>query len=170
MAALARAVRDARAPLRVRLTLDEEGAFACTASPLGSAPSQWSFALSPHRIDSDDALLRHKTNWREFYDDEQARLSRLIGCDEVVFQNERGEICEGSRTNIFVRRGGQLVTPPLSSGLLEGVLRRELIAQGECTEAVLTTADLEGEVFLGNSLRGLNRAQLLQASAVSHSA
>jgi len=108
--------------------------------------------------------LRHKTSWREFHDDEQSRLSRVAGSDEVVFQNERGEVCEGSRTNIFVSRGGKLVTPPLSSGLLDGILRRELIETGECIEAVLTPADLTGDVFLGNSLRGLIRAQLVRSS------
>jgi para-aminobenzoate synthetase/4-amino-4-deoxychorismate lyase len=131
---------------------------------LGGSHTQWRFALSPYRVDSRDVLLRHKTSWREFHDDEQSRLSRVAGSDEVVFQNERGEVCEGSRTNIFVSRGGKLVTPPLSSGLLDGILRRELIETGECIEAVLTPADLTGDVFLGNSLRGLIRAQLLRSS------
>jgi para-aminobenzoate synthetase/4-amino-4-deoxychorismate lyase len=131
---------------------------------LGGSHTQWRFALSPYRVDSRDVLLRHKTSWREFHDGEQSRLSRVAGSDEVVFQNERGEVCEGSRTNIFVSRGGKLVTPPLSSGLLDGILRRELIETGECIEAALTPADLTGDVFLGNSLRGLIRAQLVRSS------
>jgi len=166
-AALGRAVVGAAGPLRVRLTLDEDGVFACEAASLGGSHTQWRFALSPYRVDSRDVLLRHKTSWREFHDDEQSRLSRVAGSDEVVFQNERGEVCEGSRTNIFVSRGGKLVTPPLSSGLLDGILRRELIETGECIEAVLTPADLTGDVFLGNSLRGLIRAQLVRSSLLS---
>ena len=93
-------------------------------------------------------------------DDEQARLAKLTGCDEAIFLNERGEVAEGSRTNIFVRRGGKLLTPPLSAGLLDGVLRRELIEQGQCAKATAVPDDLDGEVFLGNSLRGLIPATL----------
>jgi branched-subunit amino acid aminotransferase/4-amino-4-deoxychorismate lyase len=94
------------------------------------------------------------------YEEEHARLSRETGCDEVVFLNERGELAEGSRTNIFVRIGGKLFTPPQSAGLLNGCLRQELLAKGECEERALTPDDLEkGEIFLGNSLRGLIPAQ-----------
>jgi branched-subunit amino acid aminotransferase/4-amino-4-deoxychorismate lyase len=102
-------------------------------------------------VRSEDALLRHKTDWREFYEGEVARL----GTDEVVFCNERGEVCEGARSNVFVKRDGMLLTPPLSSGLLPGVLRAELIAQGRAREAVLTPDDLKGDVYFGNSLREL---------------
>jgi para-aminobenzoate synthetase/4-amino-4-deoxychorismate lyase len=157
LAALDAATADAREPLRVRLTLDEAGRFACTAAKLGPAPPRWCYALSPHRVGSADMLLRHKTTWREFYDEEQARL----GSDEALFCNERGELTEGSRSTIFLRRGGQLLTPPLSCGLLDGVLRRELLEQGACVEAILTPDDLAraDEVLLGNSLRGLIPAE-----------
>ena len=152
-AALDAAVAPAREPLRVRLTLDELGAFACTTAPLGPPQARWTYAVSPHRVQSGDLLLRHKTNWRELYDGEAARL----GADEALFVNERGELTEGGRSNLFLRRGGTLLTPLLSSGLLDGILRQELLDTGACTEAVLTPADLEAadEVLFGNSLRGL---------------
>lgn len=144
-------------PLRVRLLLGEDGRFECTADPLGSQPQCWTFAISPHRVDSRNLMLRHKTTWREFYDDECERLRETMGVDEALFLNERGELTEGSRTNLFLRRGDCLLTPPLDSGLLAGVLRQELLEKGRCREAVLTQADLEGaeEIFFGNSLRGL---------------
>jgi para-aminobenzoate synthetase/4-amino-4-deoxychorismate lyase len=78
-----------------------------------------------------------------------------------VYLNERGELAEGSRTNIFIDRGdGVLVTPPLPAGLLPGVLRAELLAGGRAIESVLTLHDLEGAhvVYLGNSVRGLLKA------------
>ena len=98
-------------------------------------------------------------------DDERTRLEKLTGCDEAIFLNERGELTEGSRTNIFVRRGGRLLTPPLSAGVLDGVFRRELIEQGRCEEAMLTPDELAGEVFLGNSLRGLISAGPARSAA-----
>jgi branched-subunit amino acid aminotransferase/4-amino-4-deoxychorismate lyase len=134
-------------------------------APLGDSPASWSYAISPRRLNSADQLLRHKSSWREFYDHEQARLAAIAGCDETIFLNERGELTEGSRTSIFVSRGDVLVTPPLDAGVLDGVLRRELIETGKCREGVLTVDDLRGEVFLGNSLRGLIATHPVQASA-----
>ena len=146
-------------PARIRLTLNEDGQFNATSAPLSAeAPSQWKFAISPIRIASADALHRHKINWREIYDGEFKRLS--AECDEVIFLNEKDEVVEGSRTNIFARIGGKLFTPPLSSGALDGRLRRELIEKNECAERTLTLSDLASaeEIYLGNSLRGLIRA------------
>jgi branched-subunit amino acid aminotransferase/4-amino-4-deoxychorismate lyase len=133
------------------LTLDEAGRHRAESFALSPNPLHWTYALSARRMDSADALLRHKTNWRGHYEGEAARHA----ADEVIFQNERGELTEGARSNIFIRRKDRLVTPPLSSGLLPGCLRAELLDSGDCEEAVLTPADLDGEVFLGNSLRGL---------------
>lgn len=164
--ALDDAVAGAREALRVRLTLAETGVFACTAAPLGASTARWTYAVSPHAMQSGDLLLKHKTTWRGFLDDEQARLARATGCDEALFVNERVELTEGSRSTIFIRRSGRLFTPALSSGLLDGVLRRELIETGQCEEAVLTPNDLltADEVLLGNSLRGLIQAEPVPAA------
>ena len=144
--------------LRLRLALSEDGAFACTAGPLSRSEAAWTYVLSPLTVLSTDTLSQHKTNWRGLYDDEYARISKTIGCNEVIFLNERGEVVEGSRTNVFVKRDGKLLTPPLSAGALDGVLRRALIDEGRCVEAALMPQDLTGETYLGNSLRGLIRA------------
>ncbi|HTQ13665.1 MAG TPA: aminodeoxychorismate synthase component I [Rhizomicrobium sp.] len=140
---------------RVRLTLDEAGRFSCTHAPLGDPPAHWTYAISPARIASGDALLRHKIDWRELYEGELARA----GADEVIFLNRRGEIAEGSRSNVFVRQDGVLKTPPLSAGALDGCLRRALLEAGRCMEAALTPDALDGEAYFGNSLRGLIRAR-----------
>jgi para-aminobenzoate synthetase/4-amino-4-deoxychorismate lyase len=148
---------------RVRLTLDEAGRFAATAQPLtGENDRVWTYAVSPVRLPASDALARHKTTWRAVYDEEQARAARETGADEVIFLNERNEVIEGSRTNMFARIGGRLVTPPLSAGALDGCLRRALLddPQSGCVEGRLTLDDLTkaAAVYLGNSLRGLIRA------------
>jgi branched-subunit amino acid aminotransferase/4-amino-4-deoxychorismate lyase len=157
--ALAAAVAGRDGDLRVRLTLNERRKFTASAEPLGPNPDRWKFTISPERVDSSDVLLRHKTDWRELYDRESRRVAR-DGIDEVVFLNERGELTEGSRSNLFVRRNGKLVTPPLSCGLLPGILRSKLIETGECVEEILYPCDLDNaeEILLGNSLRGLIRA------------
>jgi branched-chain amino acid aminotransferase len=49
--------------------------------------------------------------------------AQQAGCDEVVLLNERGEVAECTAANIFCVHGGRVLTPPLSSGCLEGVTR-----------------------------------------------
>ena len=149
--ALENAVAGQGGPLRVRLTLDEEGAHQAVAAPLPPNPPHWTYLLSDEAVESGDMLLRHKTSWRDLYERQAARHPG----GEVIFRNERGELTEGARSNIFIKRGGQLLTPPLSSGLLPGILRAELLETGQCEEAILTEDDLGGEVYFGNSLRGL---------------
>jgi para-aminobenzoate synthetase/4-amino-4-deoxychorismate lyase len=162
------AVSGGQSDRRVRLALSEDGTMAATTADLPSvAPPAWRVAISPVRLPSDDELARHKTSWRESLDSEHARLTGLLGCDEVVFLNQAGDVVEGSRTNVFVRRGERLVTPPLSSGCLDGCLRRELIERGEAVEERIPAHALgQGQVFLGNSLRGLIPAQLIEDVAV----
>jgi para-aminobenzoate synthetase/4-amino-4-deoxychorismate lyase len=154
--ALAAAVAGRHGDLRVRLMRNESAKFVAQAEKLEPNPAFWKFKVSPERVDSADVLLRHKTDWRELYDRESSRVAS-DGLDEVLFLNERGELTEGSRTNLFIRKNGRLVTPPLSCGLLNGVLRSKLLESGECEEEILYLQDLDvpANVFLGNSLRGL---------------
>ncbi len=157
LAALERAAANAMEPLRVRLTLNEQGGLAATAAPLGPDAQQWRYAVSPKRVLSSDVLQQHKTGWRDLYESEHARLAREAGCDEVLFLNEKGELAEGARSTLFVEIAGVLYTPPLGSGILDGCLRRALIDSGKCLERRLTPEDLAraDRVFFGNSLRGL---------------
>ena len=151
------------ARMRVRLTLDISGP-AVTSVPLPPNPDVFRFAIAPERLDSQSLWLMHKTTNRAFYDTPRQRAHAEQGVDEVLFLNERGELTEGSITNLFVERGGILLTPPLSSGLLPGTLRAELLATGKAEERVLTLADLETAeaIWLGNSVRGLIRAEWMK--------
>lgn len=149
-------------PRRVRLLLHPDGHIALSADRFDppSADAVARYAVSERQVDSGDVFLRHKTTRRAMYDAEYRRFQRETACDDVLFTNERGEITEGSRTNIFVQIAGPLLTPPLESGLLDGTLRRYLLQSEQAREAVLTPGDLAAaeRVFLGNSVRGLLRA------------
>ena len=149
---------------RVRLWLNPAGQLrttAVTTSP-PSSDAIYRFILSEQRIDSGDDIVYHKTTRREVYENELARLSAATGCDEVIFCNERGELTEGTRTNLFLERAGRLLTPPVACGLLNGTLRQALFNDPETAieECVLFPGDLATAdcVFLGNSVRGLVRA------------
>ena len=45
------------------------------------------------------------------------------GADEAILANTHGHLCEGTGSNIFIERGGELLTPPLASGCLPGITR-----------------------------------------------
>jgi para-aminobenzoate synthetase/4-amino-4-deoxychorismate lyase len=151
------------APMRVRLTLSEAG-LDLTAVPLPPTPAKFGFDIHPEPLDSASIWLAHKTTNRAFYDTPRQEAHDARGLDELVFINERGELTEGSFTNLFVQLDKKLFTPPLASGLLPGTLRAELVARGHAVERVLTLADLERAeaIFLGNSVRGLVPAQWLK--------
>ena len=146
---------------RVRVTLGKAGDSEVQAFPLTDEPAVPRLArLAAARIDATDPLRRHKTTARSLYDVALGSLEAASPVFDVVFLNARGEVAEGARSNVFVERDGRLLTPPLSSGALPGVLRAELLASGRASEAVLWPADLQQGFWLGNALRGLIAVRL----------
>ena len=93
------------------------------------------------------------------YADNVMALARAksLGADEAVMPNTKGNLCEGTGTNVFVVVDGELLTPPLSSGCLGGITR-ELVLEWvggrevDVPIEVLTTAD---EVFVTSSTRDI---------------
>ena len=153
----------------VRLLLAEDGAItvASSAITLPTKDTVWRFAISDRRLDEKDPFFYHKTTRRQFYEQEMERQKALSACDEVVFLNSKGELTEGTRTNLFVELDGRLFTPALACGLLAGTLREELLdlPRAAASEAILTPQDLlaADRLYLGNSVRGLVRAELIGA-------
>jgi para-aminobenzoate synthetase/4-amino-4-deoxychorismate lyase len=112
--------------------------------------------IVPLPVDAEDYRLRFKTTDRAFYD--EAR--RDSGADEVIFADEAGFLTEGSFTSVFVHRDGMLLTPPLHRGLLPGILRDKLLAEGAAVETDLRAEDLADGFLVGNMVRGLMKAEL----------
>ena len=141
--------------LRVRLTMDCRGGLLIELAALPVAKAAWRVGLSTQRLNSADPWLRIKSTRRAVYDAARATLPAEL--DEVIFLNERGEVCEGAITSVFFDRGAGLRTPPLACGLLPGVLRAEMAVE----EEVLLAEDLgKVRLLVGNALRGLSPAQL----------
>ena len=157
-------------PHRVRATLDPLGTFDVTTAELPDVRGEpdvraepWRVIISDVRVDSADVLLRHKTTRRGAYE-RAYQQARAAGCDEALLVNERGELTEGARTNVFVQRGASLYTPPIACGLLGGVYRRHLIeTRPDVRERVLYPRDLyeADALYLCNAVRGLVRAVLV---------
>ncbi len=144
---------------KVRLLASPGGALAIEIRDMPRLPDvPVSVGLVARSVTRDDVRLRHKTTDRGFYDDARAATSGW----EAVLVDDAGFVTEGSFTNIFVDRDGTLLTPPVELGLLPGVLREELIEQHRAVESRLRAADLGDGFYLGNSLRGLIPARLVE--------
>ena len=123
---------------------------------------------SAARIDSTAPLFRHKTTSRELYD-RAWRAAEQHGGFDALFVNERGEVTEGGRSTLFIRRAGEWLTPALTCGLLSGVMRAEILADPawQAREAVISLADvMDAEALIVvNALRGviaIDRAKSLE--------
>ena len=122
-------------------------------------PQPLTFVLRPMMLDARDLRRWHKTTDRAHYDDPRAAAQANEQADEVVFLDADGRVTEGAITSVFVERDGRLITPPARLGLIPGVLRHRLLADGRAIEGELWPGDLVRDVWLGNSLRGLMKAR-----------
>ncbi|MGC4120378.1 MAG: aminotransferase class IV [Myxococcales bacterium] len=90
------------------------------------------------------------------------KAARERGAYEALLLDARGRVTEASSANVFAVRNGELLTPPLAAGILEGVTRRVVLALARATgvparEAELWPDDLYGaeEVFITSTTREL---------------
>jgi len=149
-------------PHRIRLLVDKAGTITCQSFPLtGSvSPKPARIKLSPYPVDAGNPFLYHKTTHRQVYEAAQASCT---DCDDVLLWNERGEITETCIANVVVQLDGQLVTPPVKSGLLAGTFRDWLLDRGEIVERVITIEEVQqaSKIFLINSVRKWREAILV---------
>ncbi len=123
-----------------RLRITVTGGAAALGSDRGAAPPTFVVAAAPAR--SPGPMRVHVVDWTRnersavaglkttSYAENVVALARAHerGADEAIFANTRGELCEGSFSNVFVEVDGEVLTPPLSAGCLAGVTR-ELVLE-----------------------------------------
>jgi len=151
---------------RLRLQLNRCGALSHSLDPLfldaATADSECvPLLISTTPVESADPFLIHKTSRREAYDRAVAEVPEGVS---PLLVNELGHVTESAIANVVYQMGGRLFTPPLTDGLLPGVLRDELIDDGTVSERSLPVSDLEKveSWWLINSLRGWRRCELRQ--------
>ena len=155
-------------PHRVRLSLERSGQIRLQSTPIEPLKTEpvkilrapeWGFLPR----NSQDPFLLHKTSLRDDYD-RSWKLAESHKAFDMLFCNERGELTEGGRSNVFLRIDGGICTPPLGSGLLPGIMRAVLLENSQfgAAERVLLFSDLERaeEIIICNSMRGVLRAVL----------
>lgn len=147
---------DNRKTFRFRLSLSKWGDVKTEISNFQRLKKEISVIISQNKIISTDTFRQFKTTNRKLYDDEYA-LYNTKGFFEVIYLNERNEVAEGSRTNIFFRKGNSWFTPTLESGALPGIFRKHFILKANnLIEKNVKLQDLvdADEIILTNALRG----------------
>lgn len=153
---------------RVRLMLSRSGEVAVEARPLeegrgGSVTRPYPLALAKTPVRSTNRFLYHKTTRRQVY---QRALAEVPGAQDALLFNERGEVTESTIANLVYELDGARYTPPVECGLLPGVERAALLAQGAIQERTLRLEELPRctRLWLVNSVRGMWEASLIGAA------
>jgi len=151
---------------KVRVLLERSGSVKIERTPVVELAGTGKIAVSAVRVSSGDRFLRHKTTRRQLFDRQYQQALRQ-GYDEVLFQNERGEVTEGAISNLFVEKDGWWFTPPVACGLLPGTYRRHLLeTRPGAAERILHMEDLESAdaIYICNAVRGCRKVAVVRAS------
>lgn len=134
---------------RLRLTWTPgpsgSGRLLATAAPYAPAATV-AVALSPYRRNPDSPLAGIKAT---SYAENVLALARARaeGADEAILADTGGRLSEGATSNVFVEVGGELLTPPLSTGCLPGVTRGLCLEWGAREGLPIREADLPLDVM-----------------------
>lgn len=151
-------------PTRIKLHLSEKGKITFEISKIIKPKNQNNtpkITISKIKTNTKDIFLYHKTSNRETYHQEYQKALKKSFFD-VIFTNEKNEITEGAISNIFLKIKNHYITPPLSSGLLNGVERQLFIKKNKVKEKKLFPKDLQKakEILLTNAIRGITKVVL----------
>jgi len=148
---------------KVRLLLSPDGQILISSQKISPETASIipKIALSKHKIEAENIFLYHKTTIRHLYDKTYNQAAKK-GYFDIIFKNTSNEITEGCITNVFIEKNGVLYTPPVSCGLLPGVLRTHLVKNGIAKEKTLIKDEIfkADKIFLGNSVRGLVKVDI----------
>jgi para-aminobenzoate synthetase / 4-amino-4-deoxychorismate lyase len=152
---------------RMRLAVRQDGTCLLQAAEVMPLALPVKVFLAREATQSSDIFLRHKSSVRTRYDAAWRSAEEQGGFD-MLFCNERGELTEGGRSNVFVKVDGCWYTPPLDAGVLPGVMRAILLKDPAwaAQERTLTLDDLHRaeEVVVCNALRGALPAIVVRES------
>ena len=117
--------------------------------------------ISDEKIYSQNSFLYFKTNFKPWYQKSYNLIKKKEIFDTIYF-NEKDELTEGSRSNILILKNNELLTPKLSCGLLNGIMRQKMLQENKIKEKILHYEDLiaSDKIFLINSIKGLVEVEL----------
>ena len=149
-------------PQKIRLLLNDNNQLSYENSKFEALnkDSILKIKLAKNHINSSNIFVKHKTTNRAVYDNAKKDLH---DCDDVLLWNENQQITECSIYNIAIFKNNRWITPPLKCGLLNGIMRAELIKQEIIHEDIVNLSDLNKttKIMLFNSVRECIKAILI---------
>lgn len=115
---------------RIGIAADESDSFAITALPFGQyfgADGIRAGVVSWRRVDDNAIPGRAKICGAYVNSVLAGDEARRNGFDEAIFLTDNGHVAEGASCNLFMVRGGQLITPPVTDNILEGLTRASIM-------------------------------------------
>ncbi len=141
---------------KLRLTYDKDGKFKIEIENYQRNLNQplKIKILEEFIVEKNDTKWQHKFFPRE-------DISIPVNFDEVIWKNDKGEICEGSFSNIIWQKQGELFTPTQSCNLLPGIAREILLENNKINTGAYMAEELETaeKIFLCNAMMGLQAAE-----------
>jgi len=141
---------------RLRLLLHATGWFEVSRQPLAVQETRPTVVLADARLHTPDIWLQHKTTHRPLYARAGIWLQSNPDYFDCLFLNQHDQLCEGSRSNLYLQLEGTWYTPPLTCGVLPGIMRETLLESGEVSERILHLDDLTAaqSMRMSNAVRG----------------
>jgi len=142
---------------RLRILVNPRGGQSLQTQTLAALDTPVRVHLAEQALEANFSWIHYKSTYRPWYAQASVWLEQHPECFDVLYCNARDEVCEGSRSNVYIcDEDGQWLTPPLDCGLLPGVQRQVLLEQGLVHEAVITRTQLRQarQVRVSNALRG----------------
>lgn len=140
----------------------------CVISDIENLPNPITLEISKNLFQiSGRGLQNFKISKRDYWN----QVLKNAHCFDVIGVNQNDDITETSRFNLFFLKDQIFYTPTLDSGCINGVYRRFLLSTGyyesalgrfEVIEKDIPVANIHNyEIFVANSLRGMNKAILI---------
>ena len=143
----------------LRLLLYKNGGLELEILPFKPIQSR-TIKIAKNKLESRNDALYHKSTLRAHFTQIPSKQNNLF---DFIYLNDRGEVCEGSRSNVVILQNNVLYTPSAKSGLLNGILRDNFIKSNILREKSLTLKDLQNaqKIFCINSVRGVQEVNLV---------
>jgi len=165
-------------PRGLKPPADPEPRLFAVAAPAPSGSTFRPLSLWPAGIARNDTSPAARLKTLGYLDAVlSAREAAANSCDEALFRNTRGRIACAGTGNLFALIDGRLVTPPVSEGVLPGIVRGRLLALATACGLAAIEEPLTAErfaraeaVYLTNSLRLLAPVEAIGGRAVASAA
>lgn len=155
---------------KIRIELDYSGEFAISYQPIKVRLNPDPLKIRIYEatpIDQQNILFQHKTtakSVRGFYQKVYDDLVKFDDIYDAIFVNQKGQITEGSKTNIYIENEQGIFTPPVESGALPGIFRKITLQKNPRIQiAPITVDQLQNAkaIYISNSIISWQTAKLV---------